>query len=144
MGDMTGPFDDASERRAIAGVEDERDGVLPKHVADHAAALAREVVGTRVPTEVDEKGPDLAPWEIPDEATPGTTVHATWAEEQYQPVQFNTFRVGPFSATTVCRPGESVAQATVRLHAELDLAARQIRDQKVAEYLSALRKMCGR
>lgn len=89
--------------------------------------------GTRVPPRDDG-----------DPAVAGTTVAVTWAEEQYQPVQFNTFRVGPFSATAVVRPGESVAQATCRLHAELDVAAGQIRDQKVADYLAALRKMCGR
>jgi hypothetical protein len=83
---------------------------------------------------------------VPDasERTPGTFVSVTWAEEQFQPVQFNTFRVGPFSSTTAVRPGETVAQATVRLHRELDGAASQLRAEKVNAYNDALRRMQGR
>jgi len=74
-----------------------------------------------------------------DEDATGTTVTATWAEEQFQPVQFNSFRVGPFAASTQVRAGETIAQATVRLHAELDVAAQQILRDKSAAYLRSLK-----
>lgn len=73
----------------------------------------------------------------------GQPVEVTWGEELFQPVQFNTFRVGPFKATTVVRPGETVAAALARLHAEIDEAAKKIRAQKVADYLAALRRVQG-
>jgi hypothetical protein len=77
--------------------------------------------------------------EIRTEDAAGTTVTATWAEEQFQPVQFNTFRVGPFAASTQVRAGETIAQATVRLHAELDVAAQQILREKSSAYLRSLK-----
>jgi hypothetical protein len=68
----------------------------------------------------------------------GTIVDATWGEECLQPLQFNTFRVGPFKASTVVRSGETIATAMLRLHRELDDAATQIRDEKGRRFLMAL------
>jgi hypothetical protein len=68
----------------------------------------------------------------------GSIVEATWGEELFQPLQFNTFRVGPFKASTVVRDGETIANAMIRLHRELDSAAAQIRTHKIDGYLRAL------
>jgi hypothetical protein len=73
----------------------------------------------------------------------GQSVEVSWGEELFQPLQFNTFRVGPFKAHTVVRKGESVAQAMLRLHAEMDRVAREIRDKKTDEYIAALKKIGG-
>jgi hypothetical protein len=73
----------------------------------------------------------------------GQSVEVTWGEELFQPLQFNTFRVGPFRATTVVRKGESVAQAMLRMHVEMDRVAREIRDKKTEEYVAALKKIGG-
>jgi hypothetical protein len=74
----------------------------------------------------------------------GQVVEATWGEELFQPVQYNMFRVGPFKACTLVRKGESVARALLRLHEELEQAARQIRDKKADEYVAALTNITKR
>ena len=106
-------------------------------VADMMNEIAGAIeTGTRVPVPSSFTLSTANGEDVVDE---GKTVTVTWAEEQFQPVQFNTFRVGPFAASTQVRAGETIAQATVRLHAELDVAAQQILREKSAAYLRSLK-----
>jgi hypothetical protein len=68
----------------------------------------------------------------------GERVEVTWGAELFQPVQYNDFRVGPFSASTIVRPRESIAEATVRLHREISVAAQHAFEEKSARYLENL------
>ena len=76
----------------------------------------------------------------PSDGEIGLVVSATWAEELYQPVQYNAVRVGPFTGQTIVRKGETVASAMLRLYAELDVAAGTIRDAKVDAYIKSLNR----
>lgn len=69
------------------------------------------------------------------------SVTVTWGEEIFQPVSFNTFRVGPFVATATVLAGESVGKTIARLYAELAEIARGVRAAKTTEYLAALKAM---
>jgi hypothetical protein len=50
-------------------------------------------------------------------------VTVTWGEEVYSPVQYNSFRLGPYSMTTAVRPGETRAQAFERAYDDLERLA---------------------
>lgn len=68
-------------------------------------------------------------------------VEVTWGEEIYQPVQYNNFRVGPFKATTIVREGETISEATARVHSELQKHAEQVALEKGRAYLANLKKL---
>lgn len=68
----------------------------------------------------------------------GQRVEVSWGDELFQPLRFNGMRVGPFTATTLVRRGESIAQATVRLHREVATAAQKIFEEKSRAYLQNL------
>jgi len=53
----------------------------------------------------------------------GEEVSATWGEEVFSPVQYNSFRVGPFSSTTHVRAGETRVDALARLNRDLAAVA---------------------
>jgi hypothetical protein len=59
-----------------------------------------------------------------------TAVTATWGDEAFTPVPFNSFRVGPFSLTTAVRPDETPEQAMDRAYTFLDNFARKVYVQK--------------
>jgi len=103
-----------------------------------AAAKTTTAMDVEFEREAEERIASI-PTNVGNEDATGTTVTVTWAEEQFQPVAFNTFRVGPFAASTQVRAGETIAQATVRLHVELDVAAQQILHEKSAAYLRSLK-----
>lgn len=65
-------------------------------------------------------------------------VEVTWGEELFKPLDYNGIRLGPFKATTAVRPGETVADAVVRLHAELAEAAKRVFGEKRRVYLQEL------
>ncbi len=65
----------------------------------------------------------------------------TWAEETISPVAYNTFKVGPFTATGTVRKGETIPQACGRLYSELAAFAEQARAAKAAIFKGALEKM---
>ena len=46
----------------------------------------------------------------------GESVSITLGAEMYSPVQYRNFSVGPFSGTVVVRPGETGADAAMRLY----------------------------
>lgn len=73
----------------------------------------------------------------------GETVSATWGEEQFSPKQFHSFRVGPFSATTRLRQGETRQQALERLNAELREFAEAEKRRKYEGYMKSVAEMGG-
>lgn len=97
------------------------------------------------------RGSELLPAAEPGQAYPnpqqsssaladasGMVVNVTWGEENIQPIQFNGFRVGPFSASAIVRPGESVSQVVAKLHSELAHMAEAIRAAKADSFIKAL------
>jgi hypothetical protein len=72
----------------------------------------------------------------------GTEIVATWGEETFSPVQYNTVRVGPFTMKTYVRLGETIAQAFARANAELAQVAAQTKLEKVQGFLRDLRASC--
>lgn len=69
------------------------------------------------------------------------TITVTWGEELFTPVQFCSFRVGPYSAMTTLRVGESREQAGDRLMRELEKIASKERDIKIRVYREGLEKV---
>lgn len=65
-------------------------------------------------------------------------VEVTWGEELFQPVQFNSFRVGPFKVTTRVRKGETIPGAIERVHREITAAAAKVHAEKAEAYLKSL------
>jgi hypothetical protein len=69
----------------------------------------------------------------------GESFEVNWGEELFCPVQYNSFRVGPFKVVGRTRPGESIAQAIARVHAEMDRVVRShIFPQKADAYMRDL------
>lgn len=79
--------------------------------------------------------PDALP---PVTGTPAETVRVVWGRECIQPIPYNEFEVGPFEATAVVRPGETITQAAQRVYAELDAFATKTRDAKAAAFATTL------
>lgn len=77
-----------------------------------------------------------APVQLPFPVT--DTVTVTWGEEVFTPVPYNTFKVGPFTATTDVRAEETISDASDRLYKELSVVAARARDAKAIEFKSAL------
>jgi hypothetical protein len=66
-----------------------------------------------------------------------TTVTVTWGEQLIAPIQFNNFKIGPFSMTTEIRPGESEEQAMARAYAACAAFARSTYKEKFAAFKEA-------
>lgn len=64
-------------------------------------------VAVRLPVHALERYADFSP---------GDSIGITLGAELYSPVKYNTFTVGPFSATVVVRPGETGADAAMRCY----------------------------
>lgn len=73
----------------------------------------------------------------------GETVSAAWGEEKFTPVKnsYSVCTVGPFVGATKVRPGETRAQATLRVLEELREVARVERDRKLKEFVQKLRSL---
>lgn len=72
----------------------------------------------------------------------GEVVEVTWGEENFSPVQYNGFRVGPFKVATRVRPGETIAQAMQRVHREIDQHVRAVTvPEKTQHFLQSLREI---
>jgi hypothetical protein len=50
------------------------------------------------------------------EGRAGEAISLTLGPEVYSPVKYNTFTIGPFSATVVIQPGETTADAVTRCY----------------------------
>jgi len=70
----------------------------------------------------------------------GEVVEVTWGEEVFSPKQYNSFRVGPFSASTRVCEGETRVQAMARLNAALAAFAEEAFEQKRVAFLRALKR----
>lgn len=68
----------------------------------------------------------------------GQAVEVSIGDKLFQPLSYNGVRIGPFKATTVVRRGESVAQAMLRLHAEMTKAVRVIHQREADQYVADL------
>lgn len=70
----------------------------------------------------------------------GEYVDVTWGEELFSPVQYNSFRVGPFSRRTRVRPGETEDQAFERVYRQLEAMAAKTHERKSKVFLTKLRE----
>lgn len=66
------------------------------------------------------------------------TVTVTWGEEVISPVQYQSFRVGPFTMTTKIKEGESTVDAMHRAYAALEQFARNTYPMKRKTFLDEL------
>lgn len=107
--------------------------------AVRATAFASEVA-SRNGTKSDEDR-DRGAWR--DDGDPRETVTVTWGEEIFTPRQYHSFRVGPFSGTTVVREGETRVDAGRRLRRELKALAEEDRLDKHRSYLDAVASVSG-
>jgi hypothetical protein len=62
------------------------------------------------------------------------TIEVTWGGEHFQPMAYHGFDVGPIRATVRLQPGETVIEATVRMHRAMAAAQKLIFAEKLAEY----------
>lgn len=74
---------------------------------EELAARTEREIAVRIPQPALERYADFAP---------GDTIGITLGAELYSPVKYNTFTVGPFSATVVVRPNETGADAAMRCY----------------------------
>ena len=74
-----------------------------------------------------------------NEAAPGgVTVTATWGEELFTPVAYNSFRVGPFTMSATTKLGETATALMLELNGTLQALAAAEFDIKVAAYKKRL------
>lgn len=81
-------------------------------------------VGTRVPTRqpaVETASPSVQATRAASavaalEGRADEAISLTLGPEVYSPVKYNTFTIGPFSATVVIQPGETTADAVTRCY----------------------------
>lgn len=69
-------------------------------------------------------------------APTGQTVTVTAGEEIFTPRQYHTYKVGPFTASAYVLEGETIAQATRRVLAQLEQVFVEAHAQKKAAYLA--------
>ena len=98
--------------------------------------VVTDVVVAEEEAEIVGLSPLPAPGENPHtEAVEAPAyVEATWGPEQYQPVPFNHFVIGPFKATGYARNGETRLQAIERLMSDLRTFASAERDRRAADF----------
>jgi len=84
--------------------------------------------------------PNEKPFEVLD-GNEKETITVTWGEELYTPRQFCSYRVGPFSASTTVRKGETRVHAGMRLMEELRAFADVERRAKRQAFTQSLREL---
>lgn len=67
------------------------------------------------------------------------TITVTWGEETFSPVQFQSFRVGPFSMQVEVRPGETEEAAFDRAYTLLTRKAEKVREEKAKSFIAAIK-----
>ncbi len=102
------------------------DAAPPARCAEVADALHRADAARRA--RADSADPDIE------------SVTVTWGKEGFSPVQFHVFEVGPYTATTRLRPGETVEQAVLRVRAKLQRIADADFAEKLPAYLERVRR----
>lgn len=104
--------------------------------AEETKPLRREVASAaehKSNSTVNNFAGDLLSTVLPE------TVTVTWGKELCSPKQFHTYEVGPYSATTTVREGETLVQAAARLMKDLDAIAAPERLRKRDAFLAALK-----
>lgn len=92
------------------------------------------------PVSATKRGrPAKATTPTPVEAT-GTQVSATFGKEVVQPLPYHSIEVGPFTASTEVRQGESITQALERLNGELAVFASAERTRKLVAFMEMVKK----
>lgn len=71
----------------------------------------------------------------------GDIIHVTWGAEKYSPRQYMNFDVGPISATTKIRLGESAEEAHERVWKWLEAQARKEFIAKHSQFLLNLQEL---
>lgn len=108
-----------------------------------ANGVSEKVVVERVMTMREAESPRHISVAALQPTTP-ETVSVTWGEELFTPVQFCSFRVGPFSASSALRDGETREQAADRLMRELEKVAAKERETKARVFKQALTGITGK
>lgn len=72
------------------------------------------------------------------------TVTVVWPEELFSPIQFHTYKVGPFTATVNRKPGEAIQEACARAMGQLDAFAKQERMRKHDDYMAHVKLIQSR
>jgi hypothetical protein len=107
------------------------------YVAENTEANRAEIA-KRAPVAISQPAPAVNVTQAHE------TISVTWGEELFTPVSYCSFRVGPFSASTTLRAGESREQAGDRLMRELEKIAAKERDNKIRVFKDALDKVIPR
>lgn len=84
--------------------------------------------------------PEPPPTIVNNSAPAGEAVTYVSGRELYSPERFNTYEVGPFTASTNVRPGETHAKALERLAAEMEAFMSKERKRKRDAYLATMRE----
>lgn len=71
----------------------------------------------------------------------GDTISMSWGKELFCPVKYNNFEIGPFTASTTIRKGETQAVATERVRRYLAVLAKEEFDRKLKGFLARLKKV---
>lgn len=71
----------------------------------------------------------------------GEYVEVTWGEEVFSPVQYNSFRVGPYTRRTRIRDGETEEKAFERVYKQLEALAAKTFERKSKAFIAALREV---
>lgn len=121
--DATDAASDETPKRKARGAK------APKSALADPPLLLATTPGPAAPASAPE-GPHDAP----------ETVTVTWGEETFSPVQFQNFRVGPFSITGRVLPGETRGAALRRLSDELHAFAVAERTRRAESFRAALGK----
>lgn len=100
----------------------------PSNVTPINAGVKKDVVEEKANVSQVTKEPSPP-------GTEGSLVKVVWAEECYSPKQFNSYRVGPFEATTTIQKGETYAQAVERVLKDLNEVGEKERVRKRQEFL---------
>ena len=135
-----------AKRRSEVGV---------KSVVDEIAAEMKASIdeGAKRRAEYDQMNKDLdKAWGGPDPKPAVTNVvnqsspqrarlTVVWGEEYFQPVQYNGFKVGPFSLEVDIQQGVTVEATYHAAWIILDQLARKQFDEKLDAYLDRLQQM---
>jgi hypothetical protein len=113
------------------------DGELER-IPDFLESLAK--LGYRKRPEVRAQR-TTAPPPVQAPEAPPETVRYVWGEEKFAPIAgtYSTVTVGPFSATTTLRPGETADQALERLRHDVEKHAASERESKIRSFIAKLK-----
>lgn len=133
------------ERKPIpAGAPEAKPGELACHVC--GAALTQTSIGIHYPCGHEGVKPkskqkiSATLGNVADVSPTKETVTVVWAEEQFSPQPYHSFRVGPFTATLNRNYDETIAQAWKRGMDQLRALAEAERVQKFKSYMEMVEK----